>query len=154
MAGVAAFLQPSVNMPAKAPSVSSVAKVIFPKLGLSLKGVNAGVFGGRWGGGGAVLAKHSPIDGSRLGRVRSATPADYERTAAAAQQAFLEWRNVPAPKRGEIVRQLGHALRQRKTELGQLVTLETGKIVTVPLFIKEGEVVKIDTRTGTYMGRA
>ncbi len=129
MAGVAAFLQPSVNMPAKAPSVSSVAKVIFPKLGLSLKGVNAGVFGGRWGGGGAVLAKRSPIDGSRLGRVRSATPADYERTVAAAQQAFLEWRNVPAPKRGEIVRQLGHALRQQKTELGQLVTLETGKIL-------------------------
>ncbi|NBX60775.1 MAG: aldehyde dehydrogenase family protein, partial [Opitutaceae bacterium] len=116
-------------MTAKSTSVSSVAKVIFPKLGLLLKGANAGVFSGGWSGGGAVLDKYSPIDGSRLGRVRSATPADYERTVAAAQKAFLEWRSVPAPKRGDIVRQLGNALRQLKTELGQLVTLETGKIL-------------------------
>jgi aldehyde dehydrogenase (NAD+) len=111
------------------PSVSSVARAIFPKLGLSLKSTNAGVFAGSWGGRGAVLEKYSPIDGSRLGRVKQATPADYEATVTAAHQAFLAWRDVPAPKRGEVVRQLGVALRELKTELGQLVTLEAGKIL-------------------------
>jgi len=110
-------------------SVSSVAKAIFPKLGLSAKAVNAGVFHGEWGGRGAVLEKYSPIDGSRLGRVQQASANDYELTLVAAQRAFLAWRELPAPKRGEVIRQLGHALRQSKTELGRLVTLETGKIL-------------------------
>ena len=116
-------------MATKSPSVSAVAQAIFPQLGLSAKAVNAGVFSGTWGGRGAVLEKRSPIDGSLLGRVQQATPADYERTVAAAQKAFLDWRNVPAPKRGEVVRQLGVALRELKTELGQLVSLEAGKIL-------------------------
>jgi len=116
-------------MATKSSSVSSVAKAIFPKLGLSLTGPNPGVFAGAWGGSGAVLEKHSPVDGSLLGRVKQATPADYERAVAAAQQAFFAWRDVPAPKRGEVVRQLGVALRGLKTELGQLVTLEAGKIL-------------------------
>jgi aldehyde dehydrogenase (NAD+) len=116
-------------MAAKSTSVSAVAKAIFPKLGLSQKSANAGVFAGAWGGSGAVLAKHSPIDGSLLGRVRQATPEDYEAAVTAAQKAFLAWRDVPAPKRGEVVRQLGNALRDLKTELGQLVSLEAGKIL-------------------------
>src|SRR5882672_4889384 len=114
---------------AKSSSVSAVAKAIFPSLGLSAKVVNAGAFWGEWGGTGAILEKRSPIDGSVLGRVRQATPADYERTVAAAHQAFLAWRDVPAPKRGEVVRQLGSALREKKTELGRLVSLEAGKIL-------------------------
>jgi aldehyde dehydrogenase (NAD+) len=116
-------------MAAKSPSVSSVAKAIFPKLGLSQKATNPGVFAGAWGGSGAVLAKHSPIDGSLLGRVRQATPEDYESAVVAAQKAFLAWRETPAPKRGEVVRQLGNALRGLKSELGQLVALEAGKIL-------------------------
>ncbi len=116
-------------MPTKSTSVSTVAKAIFPKLGLSQQAANSGVFAGAWGGSGAVLAKHSPIDGSLLGRVRQATPEDYELAIAAAHQAFLAWREVPAPKRGEVVRQLGNALRNLKTELGQLVSLEVGKIL-------------------------
>ncbi len=116
-------------MASKSTSVSSVAKAIFPKLGLSLKSANAGVFSGEWGGQGAVLEKHSPIDGSLLGRVKQATPLDYEKAVVAAQKAFLAWREVPAPKRGEVVRQLGMALRELKTELGQLVSLEAGKIL-------------------------
>jgi aldehyde dehydrogenase (NAD+) len=113
----------------KSTSVAAVAKAIFPKLGLSQKATNPGVFAGAWGGSGAVLAKHSPIDGSLLGRVRQATPEDYELAVAAAQKAFLAWRDVPAPKRGEVVRQLGNALRSLKTELGQIVSLEAGKIL-------------------------
>ena len=110
-------------------SVSAVARAIFPKLGLSLKSANAGVFAGTWGGRGAVLEKLSPVDGSLLGRVTQATPADYEAAVTAAHTAFLAWREVPAPKRGEVVRQLGVALRELKTELGQLVSLEAGKIL-------------------------
>ncbi len=117
-------------MPAlKTTAVSAIAKTIFPLLGLSQKNVNAGVFAGTWGGRGAVLEKHSPIDGSMLGRVAQASPADYEQAVAAAQKAFQVWRGVPAPKRGEIVRQLGNALRELKQPLGRLVSLEAGKIL-------------------------
>ena len=114
---------------ASAPSVSSVAKKIFPLLGLSLKSANPGAFWGEWGGSGAVLEKRSPVDGSVLGRVKQATPADYERAVAAAQKAFVTWRDLPAPKRGEVIRRYGNALRDLKTPLGQLVSLEAGKIL-------------------------
>ncbi|HVT74793.1 MAG TPA: aldehyde dehydrogenase family protein [Lacunisphaera sp.] len=116
-------------MASRSTSVAAVAKSVFPSLGLSLRSTNAGVFAGTWGGTGPVLEKHSPIDGSLLGRVRQASPADYERAAAAAQRAFLAWRDVPAPKRGEVVRQLGAALRAHKAALGRLVSLEAGKII-------------------------
>ncbi len=116
-------------MPSKSTSVPAIIKAIFPRLGLSAKGINPGVFAGKWGGTGPVLEKHSPIDGSLLGRVQQASPADYEKSVAAAHSAFLAWRDLPAPKRGEVVRQLGNALRGLKTELGQLVALEAGKIL-------------------------
>ena len=57
-----------------------------------------------------------------------ASEADYERVAEAATEAFHAWRDWPAPKRGEIVRQLGQELREHKEDLGALVTLEIGKI--------------------------
>jgi aldehyde dehydrogenase (NAD+) len=110
-------------------TVSSLAKAIFPKLGLSLTSPNAGAFSGTWGGSGPLLEKHSPVDGSLLGRVRQAGPADYEQAADAAHEAFLAWRDLPAPKRGEVVRRYGEALRGLKKELGQLVSLEAGKIL-------------------------
>ncbi|MCG6920951.1 MAG: aldehyde dehydrogenase family protein, partial [Acidobacteria bacterium] len=69
-----------------------------------------------------------PIDGSLLARVTQVTPEEYERVAARAHQAFLSWRQLPAPKRGEVVRQLGNALRDLKEPLGALVTIEMGKI--------------------------
>ena len=110
-------------------SVASVVKAIYPQLGLSAKAVNPGVFWGAWGGGGTVLEKRSPIDGRVIGRVAQATPADYERAAAAAHEAFQAWRDLPAPKRGEVIRRYGNALRDLKTPLGQLVSLEAGKIL-------------------------
>jgi aldehyde dehydrogenase (NAD+) len=112
-----------------APSVASVVKSIFPKLGLSSKVANPGAFWGEWGGAGDVLEKRSPIDGSVLGRIKQAAPGDYDRAVAAAQKAYLAWRDLPAPKRGEVVRQYGNALRELKRELGQLVSLEAGKIL-------------------------
>jgi len=72
------------------------------------------------------LASFSPIDGSEIGRVAVGDPAA---AAAKAQQAFLAWRTVPAPRRGELVRLLGEELRAAKEPLARLVTLEAGKIV-------------------------
>jgi L-aminoadipate-semialdehyde dehydrogenase len=77
---------------------------------------------------GEELFSISPIDGQSLGTVRCASGKDYEDVVARAVDAFAYWRQVPAPRRGEIVRQIGNALRGNKKELGALVTLEMGKI--------------------------
>jgi aldehyde dehydrogenase (NAD+) len=69
-----------------------------------------------------------PSTGQALAAVQLATDADYDRAVEAARQAFVTWRSVPAPKRGELVRDLGQALRDAKEPLGDLVTLEMGKI--------------------------
>jgi aldehyde dehydrogenase (NAD+) len=102
-------------------------RTVLDKLGLS--DVNDGVFDGEWRGGGARIDKISPIDGQRLASVRTASDSDYQKAITRAQEAFLKWRTTPGPVRGEIVRRLGNALRELKHELGQLVTLETGKII-------------------------
>lgn len=107
--------------------VSAVRDEIFRQLGLGAE--EAGAFDGAWQAGGAVHEVRSPIDGSVLARVRHATTADYERVTARAAQAFLHWRAVPAPRRGEFVRVLGQHFRTAKTALGQLVSLEAGKII-------------------------
>ncbi|HEY3913621.1 MAG TPA: aldehyde dehydrogenase family protein [Verrucomicrobiae bacterium] len=100
---------------------------ILKKLGL--KAENLGVFDGEWRGSGPTLKSISPIDGKALGSVRTATADDYERAVQRAQAAFQAWQSVPAPKRGEIIRQFGNALRAAKADLGRLVTLEAGKIL-------------------------
>ena len=96
---------------------------------LGLKTVNPGVFDGEWYGSGKILQSFSPNDGRLLGEIRTATPAEYERALKRAAAAFKKWQTIPAPKRGEIIRQLGNALRDAKEDLGMLVTLEAGKIV-------------------------
>ena len=100
---------------------------VLNKLGIGAE--NPGVFNGDWSGSGPVIEKFSPIDGKLLARVRTATDAEYDQTVVRAQQAFEKWRVTPGPVRGETVRQLGNALRELKSELGQLVTLESGKII-------------------------
>jgi aldehyde dehydrogenase (NAD+) len=94
--------------------------------------LSGGLFGGGAGSwqkcNGEELVAVSPIDGKSIGTVRCASGQDYEAIVQQAAEAFEHWRLVPAPKRGEIVRQIGNALRQNKKELGALVTLETGKI--------------------------
>src|SRR6266403_2567173 len=92
---------------------------------------NAGVFAGEWSHsrGSAKIDKISPIDGGRLASIRTASDEDYQTTITRAQGAFEKWRKTPGPVRGDTVRRLGNALRELKHELGQLVTLETGKII-------------------------
>ena len=95
---------------------------------LGIEDVNPGGFAGDWLGSGPDLEVYSPIDGSRLATVQQVTEPEYDAIVDRAHAAFLEWRKVPAPRRGEIVRQLGNKLRENKQALGELVTLEMGKI--------------------------
>ncbi len=76
---------------------------------------------------GKVLESFSPIDGKLIAGIRQATWDDYEQTIGKAQEAFKVWSMMPAPKRGEIVRQIGNEFRKYKEPLGKLVTLEMGK---------------------------
>ena len=76
---------------------------------------------------GGDLAVHSPIDGSRIGTVATATVDDVNDAVEKSNAAFLTWRNVPAPRRGELVRLFGNALRAQKQDLARLVTLDCGK---------------------------
>ena len=97
---------------------------------LGLGKTNSGAFDGAWRKTkGDELIVRSPIDGSEIGRVAMATAQDYAAVAKAAHAAFLRWRELPAPKRGEFVRQIGNAFRAKKELLGKLVTLEAGKIL-------------------------
>ena len=97
---------------------------------LEIEPVNSGACWGEWipNPTGGELASINPSDGSVIARVRMAGAADYATIAAHAAEAFLEWRMIPAPKRGEIVRELGDELRRAKADLGALVTMEMGKI--------------------------
>ncbi|MBP6431712.1 MAG: aldehyde dehydrogenase family protein [Ferruginibacter sp.] len=76
---------------------------------------------------GEKLNSHSPVDGKLIASVTGADKKSYEHTIAKAQAAFAEWRTWPAPKRGEIVRQVGEELRKNKQALGELVSYEMGK---------------------------
>lgn len=84
--------------------------------------------GSHWlNGQGTTIESFSPVDGKLIGTVVATTRDNYEQVIAAAEKAFPEWRSWPAPKRGEIVRQLGEALRKYKEPLGRLVSYEMGK---------------------------
>ena len=76
---------------------------------------------------GELLESYSPVDGKLIGKVRCSTKEDYEKVMSAATSAFKSWRTVPAPKRGEMVRQFGDKLRTHKEALGKLVSYEMGK---------------------------
>ena len=78
---------------------------------------------------GEWLKSYSPTDGSVIASVKLATKEDYEKVMQTALANFDRWRMTPAPKRGEIVRQMGDALRENKEALGKLVSLEMGKIL-------------------------
>ncbi|MBW1619165.1 L-piperidine-6-carboxylate dehydrogenase [Empedobacter falsenii] len=96
------------------------------ELGISSENLGTST-GNTWFGKGEELSSYSPVDGKLIGKVKSSTKDDYEEVIKEAQVAFKEWRMVPAPKRGEIVRQFGDKLREKKASLGKLVSYEMGK---------------------------
>src|SRR5579862_217344 len=98
---------------------------------LEIEPVNSGASWGPWilAPGGGELDSLNPADGSKLASVRMAGAQDYEEMVERSRAAFRTWSRVPAPKRGEIIRQIGDELRRYKAELGALVTLEMGKIL-------------------------
>ncbi|TMI62472.1 MAG: aldehyde dehydrogenase family protein [Bacteroidetes bacterium] len=96
---------------------------------LGVKEMNAGVSTGTvWlKSEGEIISSSSPVDGKTIGKVAAADKTAYEAVIKKAEEAFKEWRQWPAPKRGEIVRQVGEALRTHKESLGKLVSYEMGK---------------------------
>ena len=96
---------------------------------LGLKDINNGVSTGlqSWKPAGSRLESYSPVDGELIASVVQANKEDYEKVVAKAQEAFATWRTVPAPQRGELVRQMGNKLREYKEPLGKLVSYEMGK---------------------------
>ena len=96
---------------------------------LELSQENAGTFCGEWLGSGEVLQCISPINGQVIGSVRTATVGEYDRVIQRAGAAFDSWQRLPPPRRGDLLRQFGNALRAAKPELAKLVTVETGKIL-------------------------
>jgi aldehyde dehydrogenase (NAD+) len=98
---------------------------------LHIEAVNSGACYGDWiaNPSGGELESFNPSTGEPLAKVARAGPEDYECVVARAQEAFPDWRMVPAPKRGEVVRGIANELRAHKADLGALVSLEMGKIL-------------------------
>ena len=101
---------------------------VFGALGLAEH--NSGVFAGEWlDASGEQIEVINPTTGEALATVAMASADDYDRVADSSVDVFQRWRNLPAPKRGEYVRRLGSALREKIEPLGALVTMEMGKIL-------------------------
>ncbi|GAQ80312.1 aldehyde dehydrogenase [Klebsormidium nitens] len=101
---------------------------------LGIQAHNPGVFGGSavggaWSGSGPVITSVSPSNNKPIATVQEGSVQDYEEALNACESAKATWMAVPAPKRGEIVRQIGDALRAKLAQLGRLVSLECGKIL-------------------------
>src|SRR5579871_651229 len=104
--------------PAEARTTRGEAEALLRSLGVDLAKYGPG-----------PLKARSPIDGAVLAELREGSESDVQAAIGRAQAAFKAWRNVPAPRRGELVRLLGEELRASKEALGHLVTLEAGKII-------------------------
>ena len=96
---------------------------------LKIQSLNNGTaIGSNWlSGGGEEISSFSPVDGEKIGAIKSTSKEQYEQVLNASLSAFSSWRMLPAPKRGEVVRQFGEALREKKEALGALVSYEMGK---------------------------
>jgi aldehyde dehydrogenase (NAD+) len=95
---------------------------------LGIEGNNSGAYCGEWlECTGPVLESRNPATGELIARIHQSTAEEYEQVVSAADEAFKKWRTMPAPARGEIVRQIGERLRAHKEPLGKLITLEMGK---------------------------
>ena len=95
---------------------------------LGLNEINNGTSTGKdWFSNGEIIESYSPVDGALIGKVKATTPEDYEKVISTAQDGFKKWRTMPAPQRGEVVRQFNDELRRLKEPLGKLVSYEMGK---------------------------
>ncbi len=100
---------------------------------LNIKSTNYGVStGNQWFGNGPHIESHSPVDGKLISKVTTSSIEDYNKVIKTALEAFIFWRNIPAPKRGDIIRQFGNKLREKKNDLGKLVSNELS--LNLPLF--------------------
>ncbi len=96
-----------------------------------LEKANFGTYSGDWhSNGGEEIASVSPIDGSILAKVSTSSEKDYEIVLKKSQEAFRKWREVPPPKRGNLIREIGNELRKEKERLGMIVSLEVGKTIS------------------------
>ena len=96
---------------------------------LGLTENNSGVFHGKWLASGPVIQSVSPANNKPIANVTVGTDKDYNIAAKNAVEAYNTWKFVPAPKRGDIVRQIGDELRRKRDALGMLISLEMGKIL-------------------------
>nr|XP_022900431.1 alpha-aminoadipic semialdehyde dehydrogenase [Onthophagus taurus] len=96
---------------------------------LGLQSTNFGVYDGSWKGNGSITKSICPSNGKIIAEVKTASSKDYEECIQSASKAWEIWADLPAPRRGEIVRQIGDALRDKLVPLGKLVSLEMGKIL-------------------------
>jgi aldehyde dehydrogenase family 7 member A1 len=96
---------------------------------LGLEEVNLGVYhSGEWTANGPEFTSINPHDNKPIAKLKMATPQDYEDCINAMEAEKERWMSMPMPLRGEIIRQIGEALRSKKAALGSLVSLEMGKI--------------------------
>ncbi|CAF1362411.1 unnamed protein product [Rotaria sordida] len=106
---------------------NSIYKPFFTDLGLEEE--NLGVFDGKWFANGEVIDSISPSTNEPIARVRQGSQDDYNRIVESSAKAFQYWSTIPAPKRGDIVRQIGDELRKNLQSLGKLISMEMGKIL-------------------------
>src|SRR5690554_4787556 len=99
---------------------------ILQQLGLNQTNLGSST-GSEWFANGKEISSYTPVDGSLMASVTTSSNEDYEKVIQKASEAFKTWRMVPAPKRGEIVRQFGDKLREKKEALGMMVSYEMGK---------------------------
>ncbi|KAF8208281.1 NAD-aldehyde dehydrogenase [Mycena galopus ATCC 62051] len=111
-------------------SLSTRAATVLSALDIPTTGTVCGVYDGEWKGSGDLVSSLCPTTGEVLARVQTASPEELHDALSKAREAFTFFRNVPAPRRGEILRQIRVALAAKRTELGALVSLEMGKIKT------------------------
>lgn len=115
-------------------NMSSLSQFPFLK-DLGLKSENLGVYHGEWFGNGEIYTSVNPADGKPIAKVRAGTIDDYKQVIKAMDDAKPKWAELPAPARGEIVRQIGEELRAKKEPLGKLISLEMGKIYQEVTFV-------------------
>ena len=105
------------------------AQAILDKFELSAENLGTSIGAGEWiETSGAIIESYNPTTGELLGKVQASDAAAYDRAVESAQENFKTWRMVPAPQRGEVIRDFGNILREYKEPLGDLVSLEMGKI--------------------------